>query len=109
MACRILRSGLFPALCAALLLSPAGHVFGQVERGTLASTVTDATGAAVPRAAITVVNVETGVEFRTLTTEQGEFVAPNLIPGRYRVVVASQGFKTLEREDLIVRANDRLA
>ncbi len=109
MAYRILRSGFFAAICAVVWLTPASHLFGQVERGTLASTVTDTTGAGVPKAEITVVNVETGFEFRTVTNEQGEFVAPNLIPGRYRVVVSHQGFKTLEREDLIVRANDRLA
>lgn len=96
------------ALCA-VLLTHGVSVMAQVELGTLASTVTDTTGAAVPTAVVTVVNVETGVQFRTVTSDQGEFVAPNLSPGRYRVTVAHPGFKTLERGDLIVRANERLA
>ena len=76
--------------------------WAQVERGTLACTVADTTGAGVPGAEITVTNVDTGVEFKTVTNDQGEFVAPNLIPGRYRVIVAHTGFKSLEREDLIM-------
>ena len=83
--------------------------WAQVERGTLAGTVVDSSGLNVPKAEITVVNVDTGVEFRTVTNDQGEFVAPNLIPGRYRVTVSHPGFKSLQREDLIVRANERLA
>src|SRR5579862_1703277 len=83
--------------------------WAQVERGTLAGTVNDSSGLNVPKADITVVNADTGVEFRTVTNDQGEFVAPDLNPGPYRVTVAHPGFKSLQREDLIIRANERLA
>jgi hypothetical protein len=83
--------------------------WAQVERGTLACSIIDSSGSDVPGAEIAVVNVDTGVEFRTVSNDQGDFVAPNLIPGRYRVTVSKTGFKSLHREDLIVRANERLA
>ncbi|MGH9343686.1 MAG: carboxypeptidase regulatory-like domain-containing protein, partial [Terriglobia bacterium] len=81
----------------------------QVDMGTIASTVRDTTGASVPGAQITVVNIEAGVEFRTVTNDQGQFVAPDLFPGQYRVVVSHPGFKSLMRTGLIVQANARLA
>jgi hypothetical protein len=83
--------------------------WAQVERGTLAGTVVDSSGLNVPGAEIVVVNVDTGVEYHTASNDQGEFVAPNLIPGRYRVTVSHTGFKSLQREDLVVAANERLA
>src|SRR5258708_4042861 len=91
-----------------LICIPA-ELFGQGERGAIAGRVADTTGASIPEVEISVVNVLTGVEFRTVTNEAGQFVALNLIPGRYRVSASRREFKTFERQDLIVRANERLA
>ena len=41
-------------------------MFGQSERGTISGTVTDATGAAVPQAKITIVNTATNTTLSTL-------------------------------------------
>jgi len=98
-----LLAGVFFLLCI-----PA-ELFGQVERGAIAGRVADTTGASIPEVEISVVNVLTGVESRTVTNEAGQFVALNLIPGRYRVSASRREFKTFERQDLIVRANERLA
>lgn len=84
-------------------------LFGQVERGTIAGTVTDSSMASTAGVEITVSNVATGVEFKTTTSAVGQFVAPNLIPGEYRLVATAPGFKTVDRAGLIVRANQRLS
>jgi len=95
-------SGVFVFFCMS------AGALAQVERGTISGTISDTSGAPMPGTVITVGNLATGVEFRTVTSEQGQFIAPNLIPGPYRIVSSQKGFKSVSREDLIVRANERL-
>ncbi len=91
------------------VLLAAGTLSAQVERGTIAGTVRDPSGAVVPSVAITVKNVATGVEFKTATTQSGEYVAPNLIPGEYSVTASKQGFTRLDRSGLVLNVYERLA
>lgn len=98
-----LVASLFALFCLATGL------WGQVERGTISGTVSDSSGATVVGAEVTVTNTGTNVEFKTVTSSEGQFVAPNLIAGTYKVVASSAGFKTTERTNLIVRPSQRLA
>jgi hypothetical protein len=107
MAFRVRKHGLVSGLLAFFCLTAA--LFGQIERGTISGTVTDSTGASAVGAEITVSNPATGFEFKTVTSGEGQFVAPNLIAGTYKVVASHPGFKTVNRGDLIVRPNQRLA
>ncbi len=82
---------------------------------TLAGTVTDPTGAVVPRATVTIRSLETGVERTTLSDDAGNYAAPSLQPGDYKVTVAAAGFSefvvtslTLQ-VDAHVTANAKLA
>ena len=101
------KHGLITGVLAFFCITSA--LFAQVERGTIAGTVLDSTGGSMVGVEIGVSNLATGIEFRTATNDAGQFVAPNLIPGEYRVVATSSGFKTVDRTGLIVRANQRLA
>jgi hypothetical protein len=77
------------------------------QEATIVGTVTDPTGAAVPNAAITVTNIETG-QVRNLTTaNDGQFVAPDLHIGRYMVRAVASGFKAVEQKDIVLSVNDR--
>ena len=68
----------------------------------LAGRVTDATGASVPGATVTVTKVDTG-DKRTATTDQeGLWQVRFLSPGPYLVVFERQGFKTLRRDGVSV-------
>ncbi len=73
-----------------------GPAYGQnANTGALAGTVTDASGAVVPGAAIRVTNQATG-ESRTVTSQTGGlYSVPLLPPQHYQVEVSKQGFKTL--------------
>jgi len=85
---------------AVLLFSLA--LFAQGNFGRVLGTVTDQTGAAIPGAAVTVVDTERGIS-RTLVTDQaGEYNAPNLIPGTYTVRVEAKGFQTLNRQNIVI-------
>jgi carboxypeptidase family protein len=66
--------------------------------GTITGTVSDATGAVVPSATITITNKATSV-VRTLTANaEGLYSAPALVPGDYEVRAEMQGFRTLLRD-----------
>jgi hypothetical protein len=59
--------------------------------------VRDESGASVPKAAVTVTNVQTNISIKTETDEGGAFVIPSLRPGEYSVTVESSGFRKFVR------------
>src|SRR2546426_12204339 len=75
-----------------LLVSMAG--FGQTFRGTILGTVTDASGAVVSGAKVTVRNVNTGLERATQTSTDGSYSVPELPIGTYTVTISQSGFQT---------------
>ena len=54
-----------------LLCALSAAAFAQQETATIAGTITDSTGAVVPRAVVVVTNVQTGITVRTTATEAG--------------------------------------
>jgi hypothetical protein len=60
--------------------------------------VSDASGAAVPGAAVTVTNKETGLKRSAKTDESGRFNFPQLKPGTYLVKVEAEGFEPLQND-----------
>ena len=95
-----LRGIIATLLCLVLIIWFAPPANSQVTGATLSGTVTDASGAAVPGAQISIKNVATGVT-RDLTVDSaGFYSAPNLAPGSYTVTVTAAGFSTLIRSGL---------
>ena len=60
--------------------------------------VSDASGAAVPGASVTVTNKETGLKRSASTDELGLFNFPQLKPGAYSVRVEAEGFEGQQNE-----------
>jgi hypothetical protein len=77
-------------ICALLL---AGAGFAQNDRGAITGTVHDQGQARVPNAAVVVTNTETGAEFKTVTTDTGNYTVPSLPAGMYTVTAQAAGFK----------------
>ena len=69
----------------------------QVVGGTISGTVTDASGAAVPNASVTVHNDETGNERRLTTAGDGRYSAPSIPVGSYTITVIADGFSEQKR------------
>ena len=63
----------------------AGIAYSQAVNATIVGTITDASGAVVVNAKITVVETQTGVSRTGNTNESGNFVLPNVPPGTYSV------------------------
>ena len=92
-----------------LLLLPAANAQGVSGSAAIAGTVTDATGAVIPGATVTLINVERGSEQEGSTNEAGNYAYPDVIPGVYRIRVSSDGFETQEHTDLQVAIGQRAA
>jgi len=70
----------------------------QLPTAALRGTVTDSSGAAVPRATVTIQNAATGVvERRVETDDLGNLAAESLPPGDYKVTVEKTGFASQAR------------
>jgi hypothetical protein len=66
----------------------------QTFRGTILGTVTDASGATVPGATVTIRNPDTGLLRTTETQADGSYRVPELPIGTYSVAVEKSGFQT---------------
>src|SRR5690242_19877989 len=73
--------------------------------GTIQGVVTDSSGAAVPRAAITVRNQATGEERMFTTDEAGLYAVPSLPVGRYSVAVKAAGLQTTTVNNLVLEVS----
>ncbi len=78
----------------AFLLLAAGSAWGQATTD-LRGTVTDPTDAAVANANVTLKNVDTGLERKTVTTADGSYGFHEILPGKYQVTIEAQGFRIL--------------
>src|SRR6266576_766053 len=96
------------ALCALLSLSV--HSFGQAVNATLLGTISDASGAVVANAKVTITEVNTGVSHSGQANESGNYTFPDLPPGRYEVTAEQSGFKKESRRniDLVVNSTARV-
>jgi Carboxypeptidase regulatory-like domain/TonB dependent receptor-like, beta-barrel len=65
----------------------------QEDRGRISGLVTDPTGAVIPNASVIVTNEATGIRLNTVSTGEGLYVFPLLIPGTYSVDVDAAGFQ----------------
>jgi hypothetical protein len=83
-------------------------VFAQRDLGTIAGTVTDPTGAAIPNAKISITEVSTNVTTTVVSSSAGEYTRPALQPGTYTVAAEAQGFRRVAQENVVVTAGDRI-
>jgi hypothetical protein len=70
-------------------------------------TVTDASGAVVPDATVTLTNTATNISQTTKASGNGEYTFTLLQPGTYSVRVEAKGFKTFSAPAVTVSTGDR--
>lgn len=85
----------------------ASGLMAQQGRGSIQGTVSDSSGAAVPGAAVHVVNTATNMRFVAETNETGFYSAPALNVGTYSVTVEKQGFKKVVRTGITLLVDQR--
>lgn len=70
--------------------------------GAIGGTVTDPTGAVVPRATVIVEPVAGGSATSAVSDEQGSYIVPDLAPGYYKIRVDARGFMSFSLTDVHV-------
>ncbi len=86
-------------ICALVLAVAA---FAQGDRGTITGTVSDPAKAVVPSAAIVLRDIDTGAEYRTTTTETGNYTLAQVPSGVYTVTVEAPGFSRYIQQGVTV-------
>src|SRR6266481_8018256 len=76
--------------------------------GTVTGTITDSSGAAVPNAAVTLMDAATGGGRSATTNDKGLYTFPYVNPGTYSVKVSKQGFKTVAVANQVVQVGVQL-
>jgi len=96
------------------LCLPSANLFGQAVYGSISGGVTDASGAAVPNARVTITDTGRGVTYSTITNESGNYTQGHLTAGVYDVRVEASGFSAFVQKnvqvevDKVMQANARL-
>src|SRR5438094_448371 len=85
---QILRVSLLGVLC--------GPLVAQTDTARIVGTVTDATGAVISAASVTVLNEKTGQSLKITANEQGHFLATPLMPNVYSMTVEAPGMAKSE-------------
>jgi hypothetical protein len=93
------------ALLGALLIATPLALLAQQYSGTITGTVTDAQGAAVAGAQVTVTNPATNATYTATTSDQGVYAVAQLPVGIYRVQVKQGSFKETVVNDVEVHGS----
>jgi TonB family protein len=93
-----------PAIAQQSQTAPPRSTAGQDKAMcSLVGRIIDPSGAVVPGTKITIINIDTGVIHTLTTDEGGQYVANDLVAGRYTVKADSLGFKTAIRTGIVLK------
>jgi len=85
-----------------LCLAIVGTAAAQSDRGSIAGSVADSTGAGVAGAAITIKGADTGSVYKTVSGGTGSYRINDVAIGRYDVTVEAKGFKTSLHQGVVI-------
>ena len=89
----------------ALWLCAPSTTFGQAVYGSIVGTVRDTSGASVPNAKVTVLDVAKGVAHTTATNDTGNYGQTHLIVGVYEVRIEAPSFETFVQRNVTVEVD----
>src|SRR5690242_9733058 len=106
---RNVRGVWFASVVAMLVLTMAAAPgWGQRVYGTIGGTATDASGAAVADATVTLTNLDNAAKQTIATDTSGNYTFVNIQPGRYKLEGEKAGFKKFVREPILVQIESGL-
>src|SRR5437870_13059249 len=77
----------------------------QVATGNLRGSVSDSSGGVLPNCSVTITHTSTGLVRKVTTNEQGDFNAPSLPVGEYKIAVGASGFQTKVLSGLVLQVD----
>jgi Carboxypeptidase regulatory-like domain/TonB dependent receptor len=93
--------------CMAAILLACSQAQAQMATAELAGNVLDTSGAAIPNATVTAINVGTGIAHSTVSEKGGDYVITDLPPGDYTLTVEAAGFRKLEQSGVSLQINQQ--
>src|SRR5437867_3305654 len=99
---------LFSCLISFLIARPHPAFSQARDTASLFGAITDAQGAVVPGAHVTITNTATGLSRSSATDGSGGFVFPLLPVGSYNLTVEQTGFRKYERRNILLQANENV-
>ena len=102
------RLAWFAAAIALLLFAAPSPLKSQVDTGSILGTVTDASGAAVAGAKVTLTNEGTGAELSTTTGADGGYKFTPVRIGSYKLTATLQGFQTVQQTGVAVNVGENV-
>ena len=76
-----------------ILASVSVDTRAQAVYGSISGTVTDAPGAVIPDATVTITSIERNTSDTVQTNDSGLYVKDRLLPGSYKVTIEKSGYK----------------
>jgi hypothetical protein len=92
----------------AVIVAPS-KMEAQVTTASLSGTVTDPSGAVIPRAAVVLTSTKTGATRTTVTNKSGDFSFSAVASGDYTVMITAKGFDTLSETGIHLDPQDERA
>ncbi|HXN47159.1 MAG TPA: carboxypeptidase-like regulatory domain-containing protein [Bryobacteraceae bacterium] len=93
-------------IAAGLLLTGGPAAYAQTIFANLSGTVTDASGAVIPGAKVSIQNAATGAVRPLVTNGAGYFSATELPTGTYNVAAEAKGFKKWQGTGIVLNSDD---
>ena len=106
---RGLKGVIGPALVASVLIAHSTMLWAQTTSASVSGSIQDSQGGVLPGVTVTITSRTQGNVLTAVTDDGGRFVFPIVRPDTYSLQATLQGFKTLERTNVVVNANDKLA
>ena len=91
-----------------VLLAVAPPALAQGGRSEINGTVVDAGKALLPGVTVTATNQDTGLERVTVSSTEGKFTLPTLLPGTYTIKAELQGFQVTNLTGIVVNVGQEL-
>ena len=90
------------------LLIAAPSLWAQSNYGAIRGIITDAQGAVLPKAQVTLTAQATSISRSTVSNGAGEYTFSAVDPGTYTVTVEISGFQKMERKGIIVDSGNTI-
>ncbi len=92
-------------LFGAALLVPSNAVAQSATSGSVSGTISDSSGAVVPKAEVSLLSTDTNANISQATNASGQYVFTNVTPGNYKITVKLPGFRTASIPNVVVEVN----
>ena len=97
-----------PALIIENSRTVAANAAAQGGRSEINGTIVDAQKALLPGVTVTAINQDTGLERTTVSSTEGKFTIPTLLPGTYTIKAELQGFQVTNLSGIVVNVGQEL-